>query len=243
MTKNNQIITPALASTLILVDDQTEPGEMRVLLLKRAETMSFVAGSWVFPGGVIEPEDHPAPPIPLCPNNNQLPHAVVQAAIRETEEESGLVVPNSDLHYFSHWTTPINSPKRFSTWYLLGRAPFGQQVCVDGEEMTDALWLTAREALAACARAELKLSPPTFATLWELQGYRCYEDLISLVRNRTPPVILPKAIRGEKETVLLFNDDAGYAKSDLGITGHRYRLVYRQGRPAEIIGAPAATFR
>jgi 8-oxo-dGTP pyrophosphatase MutT (NUDIX family) len=48
-------IDPILAATVILTRQHT--GELQVYLLKRSVTSGFMAGNYVFPGGIVDPED------------------------------------------------------------------------------------------------------------------------------------------------------------------------------------------
>jgi 8-oxo-dGTP pyrophosphatase MutT (NUDIX family) len=78
------------------------PGGVEVYLLRRAGTMAFAAGMHVFPGGSVDPRDgEPAgswagpPPSDWarwlgC--DESLARALVRAAVRETFEESGVLL-------------------------------------------------------------------------------------------------------------------------------------------------------
>lgn len=69
------------------------------------------------------------------------------------------------LHYFSHWITPDERPKRFSTRFFLARMPAGQEACHDDAELTDAIWTTAEGAMSAARDKKLPLHFPTIKTL------------------------------------------------------------------------------
>ncbi len=92
------------ASTVVLLRDGATGPE--VYLLRRAGTMAFAAGMYVFPGGSVDPrDDEPADawagPVPArwagwlgCPEPLAL--ALVRAAVRETFEESGVLLAGPD---------------------------------------------------------------------------------------------------------------------------------------------------
>ena len=92
------------ASTVVLLRDAADGPE--VYLLRRAGTMAFAAGMYVFPGGSVDPRDgEPATawagPAPAewagwlgC--DESLALALVRAAVRETFEESGVLLAGPD---------------------------------------------------------------------------------------------------------------------------------------------------
>lgn len=101
---------PRFASTVVLLraGERTGPGELEVYLLRRHVDMAFAAGMCVFPGGGVDPRDYDhvvgwAGPSPAawaermgCPE--PLARALVCAAVRETFEESGVLLagPSAD---------------------------------------------------------------------------------------------------------------------------------------------------
>src|SRR6476469_6086619 len=92
---------PRHASTVVLLRDR--PDGMQAYLLRRTRTMAFAAGMYVFPGGSVDPrdetlpDDHWAGPPPaawaaLLSADEALTKALVCAAVRETFEESGVLL-------------------------------------------------------------------------------------------------------------------------------------------------------
>jgi 8-oxo-dGTP pyrophosphatase MutT (NUDIX family) len=78
----------------VLLVRATEGGQ-RVLLVYRSASLAFAGGSWVFPGGKLEPSDSsPQTLRPLRANHQatQWPKALAVAACRETFEETGIVL-------------------------------------------------------------------------------------------------------------------------------------------------------
>jgi 8-oxo-dGTP pyrophosphatase MutT (NUDIX family) len=83
-------------------------GGLEVYLLRRAGTMAFAAGMHVFPGGSVDPRDGDAGTAWAGPSpaewgrrlgcEDQLARALVCAAVRETFEESGVLLagPSAD---------------------------------------------------------------------------------------------------------------------------------------------------
>lgn len=80
-------VIPKPASTVVLIDE-----ESRVYLTKRPETMRFLGGYYVFPGGAVEKEDEEAAQSlnSAIMNSESFPGAHYIAAIRELFEEVGI---------------------------------------------------------------------------------------------------------------------------------------------------------
>src|SRR5690349_18296336 len=149
---------PRDAATLMLID-RTGP-EPTVLLGRRHANHKFMPGKFVFPGGRIEAADQAmgaaselaaaaAGKVALRPRDKEVPppRAFPLAAIRETFEETGLmlgvkgkapaVAPNSEwepfagagvlpdlanIHFIARAITPPRRPKRFDTRFFTADA-------------------------------------------------------------------------------------------------------------------------
>ena len=96
-------MVPRDASTVVLLrGGDGEPGGLEVYLLRRARAMAFAAGSCVFPGGGVDPRDADAavgwagPTAQewggLLGTTAEHARALVCAAVRETFEESGVLL-------------------------------------------------------------------------------------------------------------------------------------------------------
>lgn len=100
-------VEPRDASTVVLLRDgdghrSRRTGGLEVYLLRRRARMAFAAGVWVFPGGGVDPRDFDAVigwegPAPqqwgeLMGTAPELARALVCAAVRETFEESGVLL-------------------------------------------------------------------------------------------------------------------------------------------------------
>lgn len=205
------------ASTIVLVRDGES--ELEVLMIHRGADTAF-GGMWAFPGGVIEPGDVPDGTAP-----DPLP-AARRAAARETREEVGLQVDESSLVYWSHWLPPVETPRRFSTWFFVAPADAmhaDEHVGVDGEEVHDHRWMAPANALAMQASGELLVAPPTYVTLEQIHRYG---DVASLLASADPASFVTEiAFAPDGARICLWEGDAGYGLGDPMVQGPRRRLV------------------
>lgn len=246
---------PHAATVLLLREDDAG---LQVLLTKRAASLSFMGGLWVFPGGRMEASDL-APE--LAARSNQAAIAdtgsrmlsadastasidldtargLLIAACRETFEESGvllarprgggpwgderrarvaerraadsadpagfarllvdedLVLDVERLVYWSHWITPAFENRRFDTRFFALTVPADQEASVDRGELTHHAWLAEADIRGHLASGEMKMAPPTRATLQDLwSSHRRHGGLAAMLeaeRTRIVPPILPK---------------------------------------------------
>jgi 8-oxo-dGTP pyrophosphatase MutT (NUDIX family) len=106
LQRGEQVPTePRHAATVVLARDRGEGPE--VYLLRRTASMAFAAGFFVFPGGSVDPRDQDIPDEAwVGPPANEwalglscdepLARALVCAAVRETFEESGVLLAGPD---------------------------------------------------------------------------------------------------------------------------------------------------
>jgi 8-oxo-dGTP pyrophosphatase MutT (NUDIX family) len=96
-------VEPRHASTVVLLrDGDRQPGGLEVYLLRRHVDMAFAAGMCVFPGGGVDKRDFdadlgwvgpsPAAWAELLGTDEAFARALVCAAVRETFEESGVLL-------------------------------------------------------------------------------------------------------------------------------------------------------
>lgn len=172
---------------VLLVVDRSGPSP-RVLMGQRHAKLAFLANRVVFPGGRVEPADYrlrgcpellpavdaalrggPGPAMPAG-----LPRALALAAIRETAEETGVmlgqkaqpvrpnkgpwncfagagIVPAVDrVHFFARAITPPGRPRRFDTRFFLADACdlANAEILQTDSELGSVAWHTFEEARA-----------------------------------------------------------------------------------------------
>ena len=187
-----------LAASAILLRDAPDGPE--VLLLQRNPEARFMGGAWVFPGGAVHSADE-ADGVP----------GPVAAALRETEEESGLRLAGpGELVPFSRWITPAQVKIRFDTWFFVARAPEGAEVQIDAAEVVDSRWLRPQDALDAGARDDLLLVFPTIKHLEQLAQFRSVDDALSEARSRKVMPVEPRVLVDGGVARVLMPGEPGY---------------------------------
>jgi 8-oxo-dGTP pyrophosphatase MutT (NUDIX family) len=109
----------------------------------------------------------------------------------EVAAEHDLRLSGDAVAYLAHWITPEPEPRRYDTRFFLARVPADAHCDVHAAEMTDHVWLSAREAVARFERGEMKMLPPTVHTLRRLAGFGTADDAFAAVSAAPVPPILP----------------------------------------------------
>jgi 8-oxo-dGTP pyrophosphatase MutT (NUDIX family) len=186
-SKKHPYLRPRPAATLIILDHAGERSQ--VLMGRRHHGSKFMPGKFVFPGGRVDPADRQiAVAHTLHPNVEEklakrrvkaspaLPRALALAAVRETFEETGLVLgaksdkaagahppgPWSDyaahgltpnlaaFHFITRAITPPGRPRRFDTTFFAVDAKEiaarVEDVIHPESELTELVWLPLEEA-------------------------------------------------------------------------------------------------
>ncbi|MFN0088881.1 MAG: NUDIX hydrolase [Acidimicrobiales bacterium] len=196
---------------------------LETLMLRRNAELHF-GGMWVFPGGVVDPDDvEPGRP------DDELA-AARRAAARETLEEAGLVLEPAGLVTWARWCPPPEAPKRFNTWFFVAEAPHGA-VEIDGGEIHDHLWIHPGHALERHARKEIDFGPPTWVTLHQLSAFPTPGAALAAAAGATPRFYFSRRGRtAEGAPVTMWDGDAGYETGDPTASGPRHRLsMHRSG--------------
>jgi 8-oxo-dGTP pyrophosphatase MutT (NUDIX family) len=128
--------------------------------------------------------------------------------------EHDLVLALDSLVHFGHWITPIMMPKRFDTHFYVAPAPANQIAAHDGRETTDAVWLSAEEALAQEADGRATIIFPTRMNLKRLTLATSMTDALVRFGSMDVPTVLPKPGKNEAgETCLFIPDVEGYGQT------------------------------
>jgi 8-oxo-dGTP pyrophosphatase MutT (NUDIX family) len=126
---------------------------------------------------------------------NDARHAVHDGTLRLVDlcEREGLRLTAGDIHYVSHWITPVGEPRRFDTRFFVARAPQAQEPLHDDGETIDSFWIRPRDALARADAGELAMLPPTISNLEFLAPHTTADEALAAAAEvGTPPTILPE---------------------------------------------------
>ena len=83
----------------------------------------------------------------------------------------------NELNFYNRWTTPPGRPRRFDTRFFVGQAPPMAEGVEDGEETTDAVWITPIKALEEHQAGRFDLMS---VTVKQLSAITEYKDLKAL---------------------------------------------------------------
>ncbi|MFS0733601.1 NUDIX hydrolase [Microbacterium sp. 1P10UB] len=203
-----------VAATVVLLRDADEGPE--VLLIQRPGRGTF-AGAWVFPGGAVEPAD-------AGQAEDAGEEAVARvAAVRETAEETGLVVDVGELITLSRWDPPPGIAVRFRTWFFVGCAPRGE-LRLQPDEAVGAAWARPVDVLRRHGHGELTLFPPTFVTLARLSAQPSVEAVLSEARVAGVRDFATQVREGGALLVWPGDAEDGARRADAAATTARHRL-------------------
>lgn len=159
------------AACLILVDRSQQ--DVRMLMGRRHSAQVFLPNKWVFPGGGVDDDDRALAQISLWPRleptHERRPFAL--AAVRETFEETGLLVCAADRQFadppkawktfagfggapdidslipIARAITPPGRPRRFDTWFFAAEWNAGRYRAGEPDgELLDLDWFTVDNA-------------------------------------------------------------------------------------------------
>ncbi len=174
-------VNPRDAASLVLIKEDGE--NFSVLMGRRPPSSSFIPDAFVFPGGKSDPEDRQVQaPFPLIPETERailglpcshraIPLALANTAIRETFEETGIMLArpapfrapcpgtwdyfesaglapdHSALRLLARAITPATSPVRYHARFFLADATRSRGVAKDSQELLDLGWYPIGKAL------------------------------------------------------------------------------------------------
>lgn len=187
------------AASVLVLRDGTDGVE--VLFVRRAKQLKFMGGAWVFPGGALHAEDGE-------------PHddlALRRCAVRETEEEAGLRLPDPEsLVPYSRWVTPEPAPIRFDTRFYLARAPEGAEATPDRAEVDSVEWWTCAKALSLYVDDSIEIHFPTIKQIERLANFTSVEEALDAAAKSTVETVLPRVVATDDGFDILLPGDPGY---------------------------------
>lgn len=214
---------PVGAATVVLIRDGEAGPE--VLLARRNSRLFFAGGAWVFPGGRIDPADHGEeyPGIPFDESDPRFIEVARRACVREAAEEADALIAAEDLIWMSHWTPPMEAPKRFSTFFFVGPAP-KHALTADGGEIHELAWMSPTDAMRRRNAGEIELIPPTFITLALLSRFTDAASVLAHHASNEAEHFVTRFASVDGTAIAMYDEDAGYATGDGSVPGARHRL-------------------
>ncbi len=210
------MVEAKLAATIMVVRDNK--GVLEVLLLKRNKALAFAGGLWVFPGGKVEKNELEAAKSEL--------EAAKLAAVRETKEETNIDIAPDQLLFFRHWTTPLDAPRRFATYFFFSTTEAStSDVLIDDSEIKAHQWLSPKAALAQLGEKKLPMMPPTIMSLQLISKCTSAEEARALILREQPIFVLPTVQVVAGKFICMYEGDAGYDSGNAALTGARHRLI------------------
>jgi 8-oxo-dGTP pyrophosphatase MutT (NUDIX family) len=206
---------PRAAATVIVLRRASQ-SPFQVLMVKRNDTVAFMAGAFVFPGGRVDQNDRDttvkwsllssgASRFGDLTPGREWPFRV--AAARELAEEAGVQIDPELLVPVAHWVTPEGEPRRYDTRFFAAVMPDGQQARADATETVALEWMAPEEATERCSRGEILLPPPTWTLLKRLARCATLDDALAWARSVTIVRIQPNLLRSDGPPMLTLPGD------------------------------------
>ena len=89
-----------------------------------------------------------------------------------------------EVHWFSHWITDRDLPRRFDARFFVARMPAYQQPVADDAEQFEPTWVRPAEGLARHERGEFNIIFPTIRTLRQLTRFGSVEEVLDHAREQ-----------------------------------------------------------
>ncbi len=106
------------------------------------------------------------------------------------------------VHWFSHWVTDRDMPKRFDTRFFVARMPEHQQPIADEGEQFEPVWVTPAEGLERHEEGQFSMVFPTVRTLRQLTRFGSVDGVLDHARGQARVLVsCPRGgwLRGQPE--------------------------------------------
>ncbi len=200
------------AATVLLLRDGSKGIE--VLMLRRNRKLKAFGGAWVFPGGRVDENDGPG--------LDEIARAR-SAAIRETEEETGLNITSSKMSTLSNWIPPEAEIRRFSTWFFVAQAP-DNPVKIDQGEIHDYQWVRPNEFMQKIPSPDIQIMPPTYISLHQIRHFDTASSAVQGIEACTTEIFKTRFAKHNDGFVTYWEGDCAYEDGNFDKAGPRRRL-------------------
>lgn len=254
---------PRPSSTMCVLHQAQQ--EVEVLMVRRSSTARFMAHAWVFPGGIVDPEDSDPDALSLIEGLTDPELGPwLAAAFREVAEETGvwltdepsvampdqegvfaaarargLRFPAARTAFFANWITPTMIPVRFDARFFIAAIDAKLVPLPDQREVDAAEFVSPAEALRRANAGEWLVPFPTQRTLHQLEEFASVRAALDEWQHKPVVSVQPRmrvAADGSLEVVM--PDDPGF--SDLEDLGPDPDLLARAAKVAAAKGRPIA---
>jgi recombination protein RecT len=249
------------AATILLLRDYPSTNEFEILMTRRSDQASFAPGAYVFPGGVVDPQDDTGDEV----------STFAMAAIRESFEELGILLAKderghfvgqlqldllsrhpatsfltelarfklvpavSEVKWLCHWITDRDLPKRFDARFYVAKMPPDQQPVADETEQFEPTWVTPKDALARYAQGNLNLIFPTIRTLERLAAFKSAQAVMDACGADPLFTSCPRAGRLNNTDARYMEHEGPYGELEMvcpdGQIGHTLDWQHEVARP------------
>lgn len=228
------------AATVVLVRDGRRGIE--TFLMRRVSTMAFAPRMHVFPGGRVDEIDHATHVTLVGADTDALArrastdvaelHALYSCAVRETREETGLVLADTGcdgsvlidpqaLPLIDHWVTPEGETRRYDVRFFAAMI-VGDEARLTTTEADEVLWIRPIDALTGLAEGRIPMLPPTEAVLTWLSDFDSAAEVIVAGAARSVIPLLPARRPDEtgRDRWVLLHDRTGEVLVDPHVPPH-----------------------
>ena len=192
---------------------------------QRGATARFMASTWVFPGGAVDPIDHDPANLALVGVADPDTGPWIAAAVRELIEEvgvwltddafvarddawlgeavyqearrRGVTLHGDRLALFANWITPLGLPMRFDTRFFAATVAGHLDPDPDVREIDRARWIDVDEAIERGRDGDMLIPLPTMKTLEYMSAFATGDVVVAHARTFADIApILPKVRLG-----------------------------------------------
>lgn len=207
-------------------------------MMRRALTMKFAPGAYVFPGGKVDKSDYNLfhwNKYIWRNSNVDLPYKI--AVLRELYEELGIIYASTSDRFimsgarhflgavnaakqrlradllvpFSHWITPEVSPRRFDTKFYLAPLLAGSHALHDGNEAISMKWVSPKRIILNWRQGKVPLMFPTRLNLMRLAESNTVADAIRAAERRHLMPTTPVVKKYQEGIEVTIPKSAGFA--------------------------------
>jgi 8-oxo-dGTP pyrophosphatase MutT (NUDIX family) len=126
-------------------------------------------------------------------------------------ESEDIYLDLSTVYYFSHWTTPVGPPRRYSTRFFVSAIDPKFELSHDNGETIEAKWINPKLALNLYEKGEFEIIFPTARNLEKLVVYKTRTEVVENVSKYDNILeTVPRITADGDEIKILIPGDEGY---------------------------------